>query len=75
MDDLTATYLEEPRQIDGGFIALALSLDFSELATHEKAVGRRCVVTRVLDSGEERNKGGAVKSIQPLQVQLDGGLW
>jgi hypothetical protein len=75
MTDLRATYVKEPGRRDGGMIMFdadyTLDPRFIQL---DRAVGARCVVVRTRD-GRESRKGGAVETISPPRVMLDGGPW
>ena len=74
MDDLHATYLDEPGRIEGGFIAFVEGFGMSP--AHENAVGKRCRVIRIDEDGQPAGEtGGAVRMVEPVQVSLDGGGW
>jgi hypothetical protein len=60
----------------GGVSQLTFLQDFGhDFVRYEPAVGVRCKVVRTNDDGVHQERGGAVLSVQPLRVSLDGAGW
>jgi hypothetical protein len=73
MTDLEPAYMEEPTSRDGGCIAFDSGYEMNP-TPYEPAVGRRCTVIRTA-GGRSQECGGAVESVTPVRVALDGGGW
>jgi hypothetical protein len=74
MTDLGEPYVRGPSS-RGGVSYLTFPKDFGfEVVRYEGAVGARCRVVRTRDR-ESQERGGAVSSVSPLRVTLDGGGW
>jgi len=70
MRDLTLVRIEEPTAFACGFIAFAGGFGL-EPSRYGPAVGKRCRVLRSCE-GLTTQCGGAVSSVEPVQVSLDG---
>jgi hypothetical protein len=71
MSDLQATYVGQPGR-RGDCFDVEFSANYQMNPTpYEPAVGARCRVIRTRD-GEDQECGGAVRSVVPLSISLDG---
>ena len=74
MTDLEAAYIEQPSRRECGLISFSRNYQLNPMMPYQLAVGVRCRVIRT--SGERSQEcGGAVKSITPVRVVLDGEGW
>ena len=75
MDGIGEPYVQAPTE-PGGVFHLNFGAPFEpfELKRYEAAVGVRCHVRRTQD-GTSQTCGGAVLSVEPLRVALDGEGW
>jgi hypothetical protein len=74
MADLGEPYVMGPTA-RGGVFSLTFPKDFGrDVVRYEPAVGVPCHVVRTRDEEREECKG-AVNSVEPLRVTLDGAGW